>query len=65
MTSVSLLFAIAVFPLIPIVLHFRKCRRISTPHLLFLSLAEEKEDVPLTVQKKKKTLWVRIDRQIL
>ena len=37
----------------------------STAHLLFLSLAKEKEDVPLTVQKKKKTLWVQIGSQPL
>ena len=35
------------------------------PTSSFSFSCEEKEDVPLTVQKKKKTLWVRIDSRTL
>ena len=34
------------------------------PHFLFLCLAKEKENAPLAVEKKKKTLWVLIDKLV-
>ena len=50
----------SLLPFAPQVLHPGGCRRIQPHIFFFFVLPKEKEDVPLTVQKKKKTLWVRI-----